>query len=159
MRGTVAAMAMSAVRQVTTSFDLVQQTPPDAILKQRALGMLVRSPKLAYFVARRQVGLVELAHWGYGAVGGAAFALLPRWLHEKRWVGAGYGVVTWLVFELSIAPVLGLRQARRIRAVERLTFLGDHILYGAILGADRHRWARPRGRLSSLWREGERRWR
>ncbi|MGI8440067.1 MAG: hypothetical protein ACR2NV_07750, partial [Thermoleophilaceae bacterium] len=71
VRGTVAAMAMSAMRQVTTGLGLVDQTPPDAILKQRAMGPLVRVPWLAYFVARREVALVELAHWFYGAVGGA----------------------------------------------------------------------------------------
>ncbi len=147
VRGIVAAMAMSAVRQVTTSFGLVQQTPPDAILKQRALGILVRSPTLAYFVAKRQVALVELAHWAYGAGGGAAFALLPSWLLRKPWIGPAYGVATWLAFELSIAPVLGLAQARRIRPIERLMFLGDHVLYGSILAGDRRSWALPRRRV------------
>lgn len=142
-RGTVAAMTMSAVRQVTTSFGLVDQTPPDAILKQRGLGLLVRAPRLAYFVARREVGLVELAHWGYGAAGGAAFALLPPSLLRNDWVGPAYGVATWVGFELSIAPVLGLDQAKRIRPVERLMFLGDHLLYGSILAGSR-RWALPR---------------
>lgn len=142
-RGVVAAMAMSAVRQVTTNFGLVQQTPPDAILKQRSLGLLVRQPRLAYVVARRQVALVELAHWGYGGAGGAAFGLLPPSLTQPRWSGAAYGALTWLVFEISIAPVLGLTQARRIRIVERLAFLGDHLLYGFLLAGDR-RWARPR---------------
>ncbi|HEV2075045.1 MAG TPA: hypothetical protein VGR10_02290 [Thermoleophilaceae bacterium] len=142
-RGTVAAMAMSALRQVTTSFGLIQQTPPDAILKQRGLGILVRAPRLAYFVARREVGLVELAHWGYGAVGGAAFALLPTSLIRKRWIGPAYGALTWLAFELSIAPILGLTQAQRVRPIERLMFLGDHLLYGEVLAGSR-RWALPR---------------
>jgi uncharacterized membrane protein YagU involved in acid resistance len=141
-RGIVAAMAMSAVRQVTISFGLVQQTPPDAVLKQRGLGVLVRAPRLAYFVARRQVGLVELAHWGYGAMGGAAFSLLPSSIVGKRWVGPGYGALTWLVFELSVAPILGLAQARRVRPVERLAFLGDHLLYGWLLAGNRE-WAMP----------------
>lgn len=142
MRGTVAAMSMSALRQVTTGLGLVQQTPPDAILKQRAFGPLIRLPRLAYFVARRQVALVEIAHWAYGAQGGAAFALLPESVLRNKWAGVGYGVGTWLVFELSIAPVLGLDQAKRIRAVERLMFAGDHILYGVILAGDRQ-WALP----------------
>jgi len=33
VRGTVAAMAMTGVRQVTTGLGLVEQTPPDAIIK------------------------------------------------------------------------------------------------------------------------------
>lgn len=142
-RGIIAAMAMSAVRQVTTSLGLVQQTPPDAILKQRSLGLIVRRPRLAYFVARREVALVELAHWAYGGMGGAAFGMLPPSLTQRRWAGPAYGVLTWLTFELSIAPVLGLTHARRIRIVERLAFLGDHLLYGSLLAGDR-RWARPR---------------
>jgi hypothetical protein len=35
-RGVVAAMVMTGLRQVTTGIGLVDQTPPDAILKQRA---------------------------------------------------------------------------------------------------------------------------
>ncbi len=146
LRGTVAAMTMTAVRQVTTGLGLVDQTPPDAILKQRALGPLVRLPGLAHFVATRQVALVELAHWAYGAGGGAAFALLPRSVLRSRWAGPGYGVATWAAFEATIAPVLGLDQAAKIRAVERLMFAGDHVLYGVVLAGDR-RWALPERRL------------
>ncbi len=145
-RGVVAAMAMSALRQVTTGIGLVEQTPPDAILKQRAFGLLVRYPRVAYLVATRQVALVELAHWGYGAAGGAAFALLPRSVLGKEWAGPGYGLATWILFEASIAPVLGLQQATRIRFLERLMFAADHLLYGVILAGDRG-WVLPR-RLS-----------
>lgn len=48
-----------------------------------------------------------------------------------------------MLFELSIAPVLGLEQATRIRAVERLMFAADHFLYGVIL-AGTGAWALPR---------------
>lgn len=141
-------MAMSALRQVTTGLGLVQQTPPDAILKQRAFGPLIRLPRVAYFVARRQRALVEIAHWGYGAQGGAAFALLPESVLQSKWAGTGYGIGTWLVFELSIAPVLGLDQAKRIRLVERLMFAGDHVLYGVILAGDRE-WLMSTRRVRS----------
>jgi hypothetical protein len=53
-------------------------TPPHAILKQRAFAPLIRMLRLAFFLAKREVAVVELAHWVYGAGGGAAFALLPR---------------------------------------------------------------------------------
>jgi len=145
VRGTVAAMAMSAMRQVTTGLGLVDQTPPDAILKQRAMGPLVRVPWLAYFVARREVALVELAHWFYGAVGGAVYTALPPALLRKRWIGIVYGIATWLAFEVGVAPVLGLDQAKLIRPMERLMFAADHLLYGTILVGDR-RWALPRRR-------------
>ncbi len=146
VRGIGAAMAMSALRQVTTGLGLVEQTPPDAILKQRAFGLLVRRPGMAFFLARRQVAVVELAHWAYGAGGGAAFALLPRTLAEKRWAGVGYGLATWVLFELSIAPVLGLEQASKFRPVERLMFAADHVLYGVILAGD-PRWVLPKRRV------------
>jgi len=142
VRGTVAAMTMSALRQVTTGLGLVEQTPPDAILKERAFALIVRKPRLAFFLARRQVAVVELAHWVYGAGGGAAFALLPRSFLEKQWAGPAYGLATWAVFELSIAPVLGLEQATKIRPVERLMFAMDHLLYGVILAGD-SQWVMP----------------
>ena len=146
VRGTVAAMTMTALRQVTTGLGLVEQTPPDAILKQRAFGVVVRAPRLAFFLATRQVALVELAHWLYGALGGAAFTRLPRSMRRHRWVGPGYGLATWIAFELSIAPVLGLDQASRIRPIERVMFAVDHVLYGVVLAGDRD-WATPERRL------------
>lgn len=139
-------MAMSALRQVTTGLGLVGQTPPDAILKQRAFGPLIRLPQLAYFVARRQVALVEIGHWGYGAAAGAIFAVLPQSVLRSRWAGPGYGIATWIAFELSVAPVLGLDHAARIRPVERLMFAVDHLLYGVILAGDRT-WVLPVRRL------------
>lgn len=152
-RGVAAAMAMSALRQVTTGLGLVDQTPPDAILKQRAFGLLVRTPRLAFFVAKRQTALVELAHWFYGAGGGAAYALLPHSFVRREWAGPAYGVATWIAFELSIAPVLGLEQVRRVRPVERLMFAADHVLYGTVLAGGR-RWALPSG--AGLPFEGDR---
>jgi hypothetical protein len=44
-----------------------------------------------------------------------------------------YGLVVWLGFELGIAPVLGLSQAKRVRLVDRLALAGDHLLYGVVL--------------------------
>jgi hypothetical protein len=84
VRGTVAAMAMTGVRQVTTGLELVEQTPLHAIIKQRAPGLLVRMPRLAFFVAKRQAALVEFAHWFYGAGGGTAFAMLPDWVRRRN---------------------------------------------------------------------------
>lgn len=145
-RGAVAAMAMTGARQVTTGLGLVEQTPPDAIFKQRAAGPLVRSPRLAYLVARHEVAVIELAHWLYGASAGGAFALLPPSILRRQWAGPGYGLLTWIMFELSVAPLLGLHQARRIRPIEHLMFAADHLLYGVVL-AGSGRWALPRRRF------------
>jgi len=42
-----------------------------------------------------------------------------------------------LGFELEIAPVLGLSQAKRVRAVDRLALAADHLLYDLVLSATR----------------------
>ena len=43
----------------------------------------------------------------------------------------------WLGFELGIAPVLGLSQAKRVRVVDRLALAADHLLYGLVLSGSR----------------------
>jgi hypothetical protein len=45
--------------------------------------------------------------------------------------------VVWLGFELGIAPVLGLSQAKRMRVVDRLALAADHLLYGLVLSGTR----------------------
>src|SRR5665648_1265191 len=68
-RGAVGAMAMTGVRVLTTELGLVEQTPPQAVVRQRARGaraLLRRAPR------RQRRGLIEVAHWGVGAGGGAA---------------------------------------------------------------------------------------
>ena len=127
-RGIVAAMAMTGMREVTTGLGLVKQTPPDAVA-DKAGGLLGRVPK-----ERRRV-TVQLLHWTYGAAGGAAFGLLPRAV--RGWTPAGpiYGLASWLVFELGLAPLLGLSQAKRPDAAESAALAADHVLYGALVGA------------------------
>jgi hypothetical protein len=133
LRGTVGAMAMTGMRAFTIDFGLVDESPPQAILRQRARGLMRRVP------SRRRRGSVELVHWGYGAAGGAAFALLPEAFRRRKWAGVAYGLVTWLGFEAAIAPALGLKQARRLRAVERVALAADHVLYGFVVAEPRTR--------------------
>jgi hypothetical protein len=132
-RGAIAAMAMTGMRKVTTSLGLVEQPPPQAILRQRASGLLRRVPR------RRRRTAIELAHWGYGAAGGVAFALLPDELRCRAWAGPGYGLALWAGFELGIAPALGLTQAKRVRLTERSALAADHLLYGLVLSEFRPR--------------------
>ena len=137
VRGAVAAMAMTGMRAFTVSLGLVQQTPPQAIVRQRARGLIRHVPR------RRRRAVIELLHWGYGAGGGVGFALLPKRVRQRRrWVGPLYGLVLWLGFELGLAPLLGLKQAKRVRPVERTALAADHLLYGFVLSETR---ARPRG--------------
>jgi hypothetical protein len=111
----------------------VEQTPPDAIVKQKARGLVAVIPR-----KQRKAG-VELMHWTYGAVGGAAFALLPDDIRRQPWAGPLYGVVVWLGFELGIAPLLGLKQAKQPRPVERAALAADHVLYGFVLSETRRK--------------------
>ncbi len=47
--------------------------------------------------------------------------------------------MVWLGFELGVAPVLGLSQAKRVRPVDRLALAADHLLYGLVLSMTRSR--------------------
>jgi hypothetical protein len=133
-RGAVGTMAMTGMRVITTELGLVEETPPHALSRQRAHGvraLLRRAPR------RQRRGLVEAAHWAFGAGGGAAFGALPGGVRRRRWAGPVYGLVVWLGFELGIAPTLGLSQAKRVRAVDRLALAADHLLYGLVLSGTR----------------------
>jgi len=133
-RGTVGAMAMTGMRVITTELGLVEQTPPQAVGRQRARGvraLLRRAPR------KQRRGLIEAAHWAFGAGGGAAFGALPPAVRRRPWAGPVYGLVVWLGFELGIAPALGLSQAKRVRVIDRLALAGDHLLYGLVLSATR----------------------
>ena len=133
LRGAVAAAAMTGVRAFTVEAGLVGQTPPQAIARQRAKGLMRKVPR------RRRRAAIELAHWAYGAAGGAAFAALPEGVRRRAWAGPAYGLVVWLGFEAGIAPLLGLRQARRPRPVERAALAADHLVYGLVLSEMRAR--------------------
>lgn len=138
-RGAVGAMAMTGMRVLTTELGLVEQTPPAAVSGQRARGLralLRRAPR------RQRRGLVEAAHWAFGAAGGAAFGALPHAVRRRAWAGPGYGLVVWLGFELGIAPALGLSQAKRVRLVDRFALAADHLLYGLVLS---EMWRSARG--------------
>jgi hypothetical protein len=132
--GAVGAMAMTGMRVITTELGLLEETPPRALSRQRARGiraLLRRAPR------KERRGLVETAHWAFGAGGGAAYGALPRAMRRSPWAGPVYGLVVWLGFELGIAPALGLSQAKRVRLVDRLALAGDHLLYGLVLSATR----------------------
>ncbi len=127
-------MAMTGMRVLTIELGLVKQTPPQAVGRQRARGaraLLRRAPR------RQRRGLIEAAHWAFGAGGGAAFGALPGAMRRRPWAGPVYGLVVWLGFELGIAPALGLSQAKSVRLVDRLALAADHLLYGLVLSGTR----------------------
>jgi hypothetical protein len=133
LRGTIAAMAMTGMRAFTVDLGIVEQTPPEAVLKQRARGLIRRVPR-----RRRRAG-IEIVHWAYGAGGGMVFRTLPDEVRHRAWAGPVYGLAVWLGFEVGIAPLLGLTQAKRLRAVERTALAIDHLLYGLVLSEIRRR--------------------
>jgi hypothetical protein len=132
--GAVGAMAMTGMRVVTTQLGLVEQTPPQAIARQRSRG-LRHLLRLAPRKQRR--GLIEIAHWAFGAAGGGGFGALPSTVRRRPWAGPVYGLVVWLGFEIGIAPALGLSQTKRLRLVDRLALAADHLLYGLVLSEGR----------------------
>lgn len=124
-RGLIASMAMTGMRQVTVEAGLLEQSPPDAVLKEEPTRLLARVPE------KRRAMVAELAHWAYGAGGGAAFGLLPRSLRHRTWAGPVYGLLLWLGYEAGIAPLLEEPGPRG--PVERATLAADHVLYGVIV--------------------------
>jgi hypothetical protein len=137
LRGAIAAMAMTGMRTFTVETGLVEEPPPEALFKQKAHALIREVPR------PRRRAVVELAHWAYGAGGGAAFAALPDGLRRRAWAGPAYGVVVWLGFELAIAPLLRLSQAKQLRAQERAALALDHLLYGLVLSEMRARPQEP----------------
>jgi hypothetical protein len=129
-------MAMTGIRTFAGGIGIVQQTPPEAIAKEAAPGLL------AAVRPQHREAVVELLHWAVGAGGGAIFGLLPAAARSQPWLGAAYGIAMWLGFETLAAPALGLGRHQQQRAAERLVLAADHLLYGLVLSGTRH-CARP----------------
>jgi uncharacterized membrane protein YagU involved in acid resistance len=134
LRGAIGAMAMTAMRIVTARLNLLPKDPPEEILEDALPQILELLPR----EYRDQA--IELAHWGYGAVGGAIFVLLPAAIRRHRWSGPAYGIGTWSFFEGVLAPMLGLRKPSERPPSERAAIIADHVLYGLIVaGGSRRR--------------------
>lgn len=127
VRGAVAAMSMSGMRELTVRADLVEATPPEMISDEHAPEAVRRLPR------RGRDVLVVLAHWAYGATGGVVFDRLPARIRDRLWAGPAYGVLLWLGFEFVVVPVGGLRFRQAAAVGQRLAFAADHLLYGAVL--------------------------
>lgn len=126
-------MAMSGLRNVTVDLGMVDQSPPDAIVRRRARGLIRHVPR------KHRRATVELVHWAYGAVGGAGFGALPASLRHRPWAGPVYGLLSWAGFELAVAPALGLGHAKSPAVAERIALAVDHLVYGLVLGEIRRR--------------------
>jgi hypothetical protein len=76
----------------------------------------------------------ELVHWAFGAAAGAVFGALPAVVRRPAWAGPVYGLVVWVGFEMTLAPLLGFPHARRRKILGRVAVAADHALYGAVVG-------------------------
>jgi hypothetical protein len=126
-RGLVAAMAMTGLRVVTTGTGLLERTPPDTIVDQAAPAAVAELPP------EQRTVVTELAHWAYGAVGGAAYGALASHWRIRPWAGPAYGIGLWLAFEVALAPLLNLEYAREKRVAWRAMVIVDHLLYGVVV--------------------------
>ena len=129
VRGTVGAMAMTGLRTLAKELGVVSKTPPEAVAQEGVPELLRQVPP------EYRGAAIELAHWSYGAAGGAVYAFLPRRLARARLGGAAYGLAVWVGFAAAIAPLLGLTPPRT--QVERAVFVADHVLYGLVLAGGR----------------------
>src|SRR3954453_7313318 len=102
MRAGIGAQARSGMRALTFYLSLEGGTPPRAMMRQRAQGLLRKVPK------KRRPAAVELFHWSVGAFAGAIYGLLPDAIRRRRWSGPAYGLAVWAGYEAGIAPMLGL---------------------------------------------------
>jgi hypothetical protein len=132
-RGAVAAMAMTGMRVFTVHTGIVKETPPETIFRERAKALLKPAPR------KRRPAVIELAHWSYGALGGAVFGMLPEGTRRRAWAGPAYGLAVWVGFEGGVAPALRLDRPRKMNLVERSALITDHLLYGLVLSELRSR--------------------
>ena len=126
-RGAVAAMAMTGMRTFTANLGLLESTPPEAIAEQAGPSSLQPKDPAA------RAALIELAHWSYGAAGGAAYTALPERVRASAWAGPAYGIAVWLLFELGLGPLLGVNYTRQQRLSGKIVVALDHAVYGAIV--------------------------
>jgi hypothetical protein len=133
VRGAIGAMAMTGMRTFTADAGLVRETPPQSIAKKRR-----PSGVLSYVPKSRRRAFVEVMHWSVGVTGGAIFGLMPDGLRRTPWFGPVYGVAILVSYDFGIAPLLGLKQAKRPKPAEQAALIADHLVYGLILSGGEH---------------------
>ena len=134
--GAVATAAMSALMLAAGRAGVMGRQPPEAIVR-RAGALTAGEPR-----GRLADVLAAVAHLGFGAGTGAAYALLPR---STRPVlrGVAVGEAVYAVSYAGWVPALGaLPPADRDRRPRQLVMAAAHLVYGAVLGVLDDRWRR-----------------
>ena len=134
--GTVGTGVMSALMLAAGRAGLLGRQPPEAIVRQ-AGALVGAEPR-----GRTADVLASAAHVGFGAVTGAAYALLPP---ARRPVSRAV-LVSLGVYAGSYAgwvPALGaLPPADDDRTDRQVVMAAAHVVYGAVLGTLDDRWRR-----------------
>ena len=106
------------------------------------------------FVPRgKRRAAIELFHWGYGAGGGVAFALLPDDICAgSRGRGPSTGSRSGSASSWRSRPCSASSQSKKVRPVDRAGLAADHVLYGLVLNecaatAGERRVSRVRARV------------
>ena len=124
--GTVATAAMSGL-MLALSRQMGEQ-PPDAIVKHVARGVGATPTE------READALAVVAHVGFGATVGAAYALLPR-VGPPAVRGVATALAVYAASYQGWVPALGiLPPATQDRPGRPAAMVSAHVVYGAVLG-------------------------
>ena len=132
--GIVGTVTMSAVMLVSEKTGLMPRQPPEDIAAAAldAVGVSERDEKT-------DEALAVLAHFGFGAAGGAIFGLLHRRLRlpiPAAVHGVVFGSLVWAASYKGWIPALSiLPPPERDQPGRPATMLLAHWVYGATLGA------------------------
>ena len=125
LAGAVATGAMSTLMLAARRAGLLGQQPPEAIVRQvgRVVGTEPPVP-----LAR---ALAAAAHVGFGAAGGAVYALLPR---RGPATAVALSLAIWAGSYEGWVPALGaLPPAHDDRSDRQAVMVAAHVVYGLVL--------------------------
>ena len=137
LAGTVATVPMSAVMLAAGKLGLMGAQPPEVITRS-AVDVVSEDPQPLPEPAANAVSSVM--HLGFGAVAGAAYALLPR-VGAPVFRGSVVGLAIWASAYQGWVPALGIMPpAMRDEPGRPLTMAGAHVVFGSVLGLLEERW-------------------
>ncbi|WP_061294015.1 DUF6789 family protein [Herbidospora cretacea] len=129
--GLLATGAMSVVMLAGRGMGLMDEQPPKRVVRALLPGSRHR-PK------QGERPLALLAHFGFGAVAGSAFALATR--RASPSAGAAYGLAMWLASYQGWVPALGaLPPVSRDQPGRQFVMAAGHVVYGVTLSSTLNR--------------------